>query len=86
MIHLMSAKSEEVKQARWSLIQHAFDEICNVPSYSNFRRNCFHVIAKLGLQLKAREEKLFDTDDSHDPECRDELTKKMREFLIRHIR
>ncbi len=81
----MTAKSDEVKQARWSLIQHAFDEICNVPNYSNFRRNTFHVIAKLGLQMKAGEEKLFDTDDWYDPEFSEELTKKIREFLIRHI-
>lgn len=86
MIHLMTAKSDEIKQARWSLIQHALDEICNVPSYSNFRSNTFYVIAKLGLQLKKREEKLFDTDDWHNPKCRDELIKKIREFLIKHIR
>ena len=82
----MYQKSDKVKQARRSLIQHAFDEISNIPNYSNFRRNTFFVIAKLGLQLKAREEKLFDTDDWHDPECRDELTKKIREFLVKHIR
>jgi len=86
MIHLMTAKGDEVKRARWSLIHHAFDEICNVPRYSNFRSNAFYVIAKLGLQMKAREEKLFDTDDWHDPECKDELTEKIREFLIKHIR
>ena len=82
----MTAKSDEVKKARRSLIQHAFDEICNVPKYSNFRSNVFYVIAKLGLQLKAKEEKLFDTNDWYDPGCRDKLTKKMREFLIKHIR
>lgn len=82
----MTAKSDEVKQARWSLIQQAFNEICHVPNYSNFRSNTFFVIAKLGLQLKAREEKLFDTDDWYDPECREELTNKIREFLIKYIR
>jgi len=36
--------------------------------------------------MRRWDEKLLDTDDWHDPECRDELTKKMREFLIKHIR
>ncbi len=86
MIHLMTAKSDEVQRARWSLIQHAFDEICNVPRYSNFRSHTFYVIAKLGLQMKAREEKLFDTDDWHDPKCRDELIEKVKAFLIKYIK
>lgn len=86
MIHLMTTKSDEVKKARWSLIQHAFNEICNVPSYSNFYSNTFYVIAKLGLQLKANEERLFDGDDWYNPECKDELIEKIRKFLIKHIK
>ena len=69
----MTAKSSKVKQARFSFIQHAFEEICNVPSYSDFRKNTFCVLAKFGLQLKAKEEKLFKTGDWYDPECRGEL-------------
>ena len=69
----MKAKSKEVKQARYSLIQCAFDKICNVPGYSNFRRNTFCVIVHLGLQLKAKENKLFNGDEWDNPECKDEL-------------
>ncbi len=28
---------------------------------------------------------IFDTDDWYDLECRDELTTRMREFLIKHV-
>ena len=82
----MTSKSDKVKQARWSLIQHALDEVCNVPEYSNFRRNFFCVIAKFGLQLKAKEEKLFETRDWYNPECKDDLIEKVSNFLIRHIK
>ena len=86
MIDLMTGKSDKVKQARWSLIQHALDEICNVPEYSNFYSNTFCVIAKIGLQLKAKEEKLFETGDWHNPKFRDELKEKVKAFLIKNIR
>jgi len=82
----MTAISNKVKQARWSLIQHALDEIYNVPDYSNFYSNTFCVIAKFGLQLKAKEERLFGTGDWHNPECRDELIEKVKVFLIKYIR
>ena len=84
--YLMTAKSEEVKQARQSLIQHAFGEICNVPRYSDFRSNTFCVIAKFGLQLKAKEEKLFKTGDWYAPECKGELLEKVKAFLIKYIK
>ena len=82
----MTGKSDKVNQARWSLIQHALDEVCNVPEYSNFRSNTFCVIAKFGLQLKAKEEKLFETGDWYNPECRGELIERVEAFLINYIR
>ena len=82
----MTGKSDKFLQARWSLIQHALDEICNVPEYNNFRSNTFCVIAKIGLQLKAKEERLFEIGDWHNPECKDDLIQKIRDFLIRHIK
>lgn len=86
MIHLMTAKSDEVKRARWSFIQHAFDEICNVPSYSNLYSNKYRVIANLGLQLKAKEEDLFDSEDWYNLKCKDELLEKVKAFLIKYIK
>jgi len=82
----MTGKSDKIKQARWSLIQNALDEVCNVPDYNNFRRNVFCVIASFGLQLKAKEEKLFETGDWHNPECRGELTDRLTLFLTKYIR
>ena len=82
----MTGKSDKVKQARWSLIQQALDEVCNVPDYRNFRSNTFCVIAKFGLQLKAKEEKLFETGDWHNRECRDDLMQRSCIFLTRHIK
>jgi len=64
----MTAKSDEVQKARWSLIQQTFDEVCNVPSNSDFRGNIFCVIAHLGLQLIAKEEGLLDGDEWYNPE------------------
>ena len=85
-MNLMNNKSERVQQARNSLIQHAFNQICNVPSYSNFRSHTFYVIANLGLQLKAKEEDLFDDEDWYNLECRNELIEKVKKFLIKHIK
>ncbi len=82
----MTAKSDDVKQARWSFIQQAFEEICNIPSYSDFRRNTFCVIARFGLQLKAKEEKLFKTGDWYAPECKGELLEKVKAFLLKYIK
>ncbi len=82
----MKRKSGQVQQARWSLIQHALDEICNVPDYSDFYTNTFCVIAKFGLQLKAKEEKLFEKGDWHNPEYHDELLEKVKAFLIKYIK
>ena len=78
--------SEKIKQARWSLIQHALDEICNVPDYSNFHSNTFYLITKIGLQLKAKEEKLFESGDWYSPECCGELIEKVKIFLVKYIR
>jgi len=82
----MTAKIDEVKQARWSLIQQTFDKVCNVPSYSNFHSNTFCVIAHLGLQLIAKEEGLLDGGDWYNPECKERQLEKVKVFLIKHIR
>ena len=82
----MTAKSDEVTRARWSLIQQTFDKVYNVPSYSDFRSNTFCVIAHLGLQMIAKEEGLLDGEEWYDPECRDELLGKVKAFLIKYIK
>ncbi len=82
----MVSLSEESKQRRREFIQHIFDKIRNVPKYSSFCSHTFYVIASLGLQLKAKEERLFEDEDWNNLECREELLKIILEFLKKHIR
>ncbi len=76
----------DVEQARKSLIENALNEIRNIPHYSNFYLQTYYVIAKLGLQLKAKVEGLFDTRDWNNFECRDAMVERIKIFLINHIR
>lgn len=80
----MPFKSNEIQRARWSLINQIFDQVRNVPSYSNLRSKTFCVIAYLGLQLIAKEEDLLDRDDWYNLECKDELLEKVKAFLIKY--
>ena len=82
----MKAKDSPLHQVREEFIQQIFNEICHVPKYSDFRQNTFYVLAKHWLHIKAEQEKLFDSDDWFNPECRDELLLKIRAFLNRHIK
>ena len=68
------------------LIQSALDDIRNVPDYSDFSLHMLYVIAKLRLQLKAREENLFASEKWSIPKCKDELIKKIEEFLIKNVK
>ena len=54
--------------------------------YSNFYLEIFYVIANLGLQIKAKQEKLFENEDWDNPECRDELIRKVERFLNKYIK
>ncbi len=75
-----------VEQARKSLIEHALNEIRNIPRYSNFKRRTYYVIAKLGEQRKAKVEELFETADWNNIKCRDAIFERIRSFLIRQIK
>ena len=68
------------------LIQSALDDIRNVPDYSDSYLHARYVIAKLGLQLRAREEVLFASEKWSISECKDELIKKIEKFLIKNVR
>lgn len=76
----------KVEQIRKEFFEQLFNEVCNVPSYSNFHSNNFNVVAKLGLQLKAKEERLFENGDWEDLGSRDELLKKIKDFLIKYTK
>ncbi len=74
------------EQARKSLIEHALDEICDIPQYGNFRRSTYYVIAKLGLQRKAKVEELFETADWDNNKCRDDIIERLKHFLFKNIK
>lgn len=74
------------KQARNSLVEQALNEVRTIPKYSNFFLHTYYVIAKLGLQRKAKEEGLLETEDWNKEECKDALFERIKQFLIKYIR
>ena len=85
-MNLMNGENKKIDQARELLIQQALDDISVVPDYSDFYLHYYYVIAKLGLQLKAREEGLFASEKWAIPECKDELMREIEKFLIKHVK
>ena len=78
--------NKEIEQARNLLVQMALDEICSKEIFSDFYRHAYYVIAKLGLQRKAKEEELFEGKKWSNPQYKDVLIKKLKMFLIKHIK
>ena len=85
-MHLMNKEKIKIEQARKMLVQQALDDIRATPDFSDFFLHAYYVIAKLGLQLKVREEGLFASEKWSIPECKDELMKEIKIFLIKHVR
>ena len=80
-------KSDAVKQARMSLIQQALSEIFNGSDHNELSRKVFYVIAKLGLQLPAKEEGLFTNDNRANLELsQEELKTRLKEFIFKYIK
>ena len=75
-----------MEQKRRSSIEEIVEKIRNVPRYSTFYLNTFNVIASIGLQLKAKQEKLFEGEDWNNPECQDDLIRKVEGFLDKSIK
>ena len=82
----MYEKIKAVKQARRELIQQTLVKICKTREFRELKTNIYVVLAHLWLHKKAEEENLFKAEEWLNPECREELIKKIREFLIKHIR
>jgi len=78
-------RSAENEQKRRSFIEQTLDKIRKVPRYNNFYLEVFYVIASFGLQLKAKQEKLFESEDWNNPKCRDDLIRKVEGFLDKYI-
>ena len=68
------------------MVQDAIDEITNIQNFNNFYQRGFYQIAKFGLQLDAREENLFASDNWYNPQCKDELIEDIRKFLVKHLK
>lgn len=82
----MSSKHYTPKQAREFLRQEALTEICSVSDYNKFRDQVFCVFAKYGLQLEAKKEEFFSGAEWSNPDGRDALIEKVKQFLNKHIR
>ena len=86
ILGLMSSKHYTKEQAREFLRQCALNEICSVSDYHKFNDKVFCVFLKYGLQLKAKEEGFFSGDEWSNPDCRDELIKRAKQLLDKHIK
>ena len=74
------------EQARQFLKQQALSEICDISDFTNFYRRIYYIVAKYGLQLKAKEEKLFSGEEWHNPTQKNVLIKRMEQFLNKYIK
>ena len=86
ILGLMNTKHHTVEQAREFLRQEALNEICSVSDYDKFHDQVFCVFAKYGLQLTAKERCFFSGDEWSNPDYRDELIKRVKQFLDKHIK
>ncbi len=82
----MNSNNPKYAEARKMMVQDAIDEITKVQNFSDFYQHSFYQIAKFGLQLDARKEKLFSSDNWLDPQCKDELIENIRKFLVKHLK
>ncbi len=76
----------KIEQARNLLVQSALEEIHSEEKFPDFRSRAYCTIAKLGLQLKAKEEELFEGIEWSNPQCKEYLMQNLKDFLIRHIK
>lgn len=82
----MTALSNRIKQVRREFVQQIFDEI-RVGSNSNrFYDKTFYVFSKLGLYQIAKREQMLNIYEYNNPEARDTLLTKIREFLTKYIK
>ncbi len=82
----MNSNNPKYVEARKMMVQDAIDEIAKVQNFNDFYQTSFYQIAKFGLQLDARKEKLFASDNWLDPRCKDELIENIRKFLVKHLK
>ena len=86
ILFLMSNIHYTKEEAREFLKQEALNEICCVSDYHKFRDRVFCVFAKYGLQLEAKKEEFFSGAEWSNPDGRDALIEKVKQFLDKHIK
>ena len=82
----MNNNSHTKEQARQFLKQQALNEISYISDFTNFYRRTYYIVAKYGLQLKAKEEELFSGDKWRNPALRVVLIKRVEQFLHKYIK
>jgi hypothetical protein len=78
--------STEQDQKRRNFLKEVVDEIRNVPPHEDFYLKACYTVTRFGLRLKANQENLFENEDWNNYENRDELIKKIEDFLERHTK
>ena len=74
------------EQKRKAFLAHLVQELRENASVENFRRDVFNLLAKIGLQLKAKKERFFEDEDWNNPKLREQLLQKVEDFLHTHIK
>ncbi len=82
----MNSNNPKYVETKKMMVQDAIDEINKVQNFNDFYQRSFYQIAKFGLQLDARKEKLFASDNWSNPQCKDELIENVRKFLTKHLK
>ena len=73
------------EQARRSLVEHALNEICADSNFLKFQSRVYCVFAKYGLLMKAKEEDFLSGDEWSNLSQKDNLVKRVEQFLVEHI-
>lgn len=74
------------EQKRKEFLSDLVQELRENASINNFRLSVFNLLAKIGLQLKAKNERFFENEDWNNPKLREQLLQKVEEFLDTHIK
>ena len=71
----------ENEKKRRDFLDQIIEELRNTPQSNDFYLSAFYTVAKFGLQLKAKQEKLFDGEGWNNPKFREQLLQKVERFL-----
>ncbi|MBY8990068.1 MAG: hypothetical protein KGD58_04870 [Candidatus Lokiarchaeota archaeon] len=78
--------SQEMELKRKESINCLVQELRNVPPSADLYLKAHYIIAKIGLQRRAKEERLFEDEDWADPKLREDLILKVERFLDKQIK